>query len=68
MQISEDSKGYISEEFYELKINSDYKFFSGPFANFIFKIVELQKNKINVVVGNLKTTIKKGNFYFNLSN
>ena len=44
--------------------NSDYQFFSGPFANSIFKIVELQKNKINVVIGNLKTTIKKKEFLF----
>ena len=63
-KISEDSRGYISDEFYELKINSDYQFFSGPFANSIFKIVELQKNKINVVIGNLKTTIKKKEFLF----
>ena len=27
-KLSEDSDGYISEQFYDLKINSDYKFFS----------------------------------------
>ena len=38
---SEDTEGYISEQFYDLKINSNYKFFSGPFTNSIFKIIQL---------------------------
>ena len=61
---SEDHRGYISEQFYDLKINTDYKFFSGPFVNSIFRIVELQKHKINVLIGNLRTTIKKEEFLF----
>lgn len=61
---SEDTRGYISEEFYDLKINNNYKLFSGPFTNSIFKIVELQKNKISVLIGNLKTTIRKKEFLF----
>ena len=61
---SEDHRGYISEQFYDLKINTDYKFFSGPFVNSIFRIVELQKHKINVLIGNLRTTIKKEKFLF----
>jgi len=60
----EDQQGYITEQFYDLKINSDYKFVSGPFSNSIFKIVELQKKKINVLIGNIKTTIKKKEYLF----
>ena len=63
-KISEDSEGYISEQFYDLKINSNYKFFSGPFTNSIFKILQLQKNKIRILMGNFKTTIKKKDFLF----
>ena len=37
---SEDIDGYISEQFYDLEINSNYKFFSGPFLNFVFKIIQ----------------------------
>ena len=61
---SEDSEGYISEQFYDLKINSNYKFFSGPFTNSIFKIIQLQKNNIKILMGNFKTTINKKDFLF----
>lgn len=57
-KISEDLNGYISEQFYDLKINSNYKFISGPFTNFIFKILQLQKNKIKILLGKFETTIK----------
>ena len=61
----EDKNGYLSQNFFELCINSNYKFYSGPFAETIFKIVGLQKNKINILLGNIKTTIKKNDFLFN---
>ena len=61
---SENSEGYISEQFYDLKINSNYKFFAGPFANSIFKIIQLQKNKIKIIMGNIKTTVNKKDFLF----
>ena len=60
----EDGKGYISEGLFEININSNYKFSSGPFAEKIFKIVNLQKNKIDILMGNLKTTINKEEFLF----
>ena len=61
----ENKEGYISQNFFELHINSKYKFYSGPFAEMIFKIIDLQKNKINILLGNFKTTIKKNDFLFN---
>ena len=61
----EDSKGYISQSLFEININSNYKFSSGPFAGKIFKIINFQKNKINILTGNLKTTINKKEFLFN---
>ncbi len=61
---SEDENGYISEQFYDLKINSNYKFFSGPFSNSIFKILQIQKNKIKILMGNLKTTVNKKEYLF----
>lgn len=63
-KVSEDKDGYISEEFYDLKINSNYKFFSGPFTDSIFKIIQLQKNKIRILMGNFKTTINKKEYLF----
>lgn len=61
----EDRNGYVSENLYEMNINSNYKFLTGPFAEKIFKIISLQKNKINILMGNLKTTIDKKEFFFN---
>ena len=60
----ENSEGYLSENFFELYINSKYKFSSGPFVEMIFKIIDLHKNKINILLGNMKTTIKKNEFLF----
>ena len=61
---SENKKGYLSQNIFDLHINSKYKFSSGPFSEKIFKIIDLQKNKINILLGNVKTTIKKNEFLF----
>lgn len=60
----EDKNGYISKNIYEEKVNSYYKFSSGPFSGKIFKILALQKNKIDILVGNLKTSINKREILF----
>ena len=39
----EDNKGYLSQNFFEIYKNNNYKFISGPFAEKIFKIVDFQK-------------------------
>ena len=61
---SENQEGYLSQNFFKLSVNAKYKFASGPFAEMIFKIIDLQKNKINILLGNMKTTIKKKEFLF----
>ena len=60
----EDDSGYITQNLYEEEINKYYRFSSGPFINEIFKIVQLQKNKIDILMGNLKTTINKKEYIF----
>jgi len=62
---SENKGGYLSQTFYQMHINSKYKFASGPFAEKIFEIINLQKNRIDILMGNIKTTIKKQEFLFN---
>lgn len=61
---SENEKGYISINFFELVKNSKYKFSSGPFSGKIFEIINLQKNKIDILLGKIKTSIKKKEFLF----
>ncbi len=61
----ENKNGYLSENFYQLKLNKMYKFSTGPFAQEVFKIISFQKKNINIIMGNLKTTIKRQKFLFN---
>ena len=61
---SENKEGYLLQSFYQININSKYKFVSGPFTEKIFEIINLQKNKIDILMGNIKTTIKKQEFLF----
>ena len=62
---SENQDGYLTQNFCDLNLNSKYKFCSGPFSNMIFKIIEFQKNKINILLGNVNTVIRKDEFIFN---
>ena len=61
---SESQEGFISRDFFELDLNKNYKFTSGPFTEKIFQIINLQKNKIRILMGNLKTTINEKEFLF----
>ena len=61
----ENKKGYLSDNFFKLELNRDYKFSSGPFVEKIFKIVSLQKKTIDILMGNLKTKIDRRKFLFN---
>ena len=63
-QNSENEKGFISKNFYEIILNSNYKFLSGIFINKIFKIIELQKNCIKILIGKKKIIINKDNNLF----
>ena len=44
-------------------INKKAKFLSGPFTNMVFEIIEKQKNKLKILVGNVVTTISDKNNY-----
>ena len=61
----ENKNGYITQNIFQLKEAQKYKFVSGPFINKIFQIINIQQNKIKILLGDLKTTIKKKEFLFN---
>ena len=63
----ENNKGQISPGFLNILLNKNYKFNSGPFSEKIFKIISLQKNKIDILLGNIKTTVNKKEFSFSPS-
>ena len=60
----EDDKGFLSSSFFSICFYKNYKFFSGPFTERIFKVINLQKNKIEILMGQIKTTIDRKNFLF----
>ena len=60
---SENSKGYLTQAFFKSITTNKAKFISGPFTNMIFEIIEKQKNKLKVVVGNVVTTISDNTNY-----
>ena len=60
----ENKDGHITQTIFKIEVNKLYKFTSGPFTEKIFRIIQLQKNKIDILMGNLKTRISKEKFLF----
>ena len=58
---AENKEGFLSRDFFDVELNGLYKFNSGPFTDKIFKIINLQKNRFKVLIGNIKTTINQRN-------
>tara|TARA_Y100000389_G_C17374170_1_gene470720 strand:+ start:493 stop:990 length:498 start_codon:yes stop_codon:yes gene_type:complete len=61
---NESKDGFISKNFYHFCLSKHYKFQSGPFVDKIFKIIKLEEKKINILIGNLKTTVNKEDFSY----
>lgn len=54
---NENSDGYLSQDFFNLYINKEIKFKSGPFSKFVGALVEIQKNNIKVLIKDYLVTI-----------
>lgn len=61
---SEDKDGNLTNQFFEYSINSNYKFKSGPMTDKLFKLIEIHKNKLKILLGGYKTTINKKDYLF----
>ena len=62
---NQDKDGYIKQSFFELSNIKKGIFMGGPFTNMIFTVIENQKDKLKVLMGNMKTTItKNSNFLY----
>jgi len=59
----ENNKGYLTQSFFKTTIKNKAEFISGPFTNMVFEILKRQKNKLQIVVGNIVTTISDNNNY-----
>ena len=60
---SENSKGYLTQAFFKTITTKKAKFISGPFTNMMFEILNKQKNKLKIIVGNVVTTISDNSNY-----
>ena len=49
----EDKDGFFKSSFFKTIVSKKAKFISGPFANMFFDIIEKQKRKIKIIVGNV---------------
>ena len=59
----ENEEGYLSQGFFDDINLIRAKFISGPFTNLVFDIISRKKNKLTILIGNLKTTICNSSNY-----
>ena len=60
---NENEQGYLENLITEINLDFDYKFKSGPFTEEIFKIIKFNKNKIDIMLGNIKASFKNNYLY-----
>lgn len=60
----ENKEGFIKQNIFSIYENKNYKFLSGPLAGTLFKVLEQNKNKLNVLVENVKVQINRKNYLF----
>ena len=63
----ENKDGFLNYDFFKIDLNKNYKILTGPFIGQIVKILNYQKNKIDLVLGNIKASINREIFYLSLS-
>tara|TARA_B100001057_G_C22470420_1_gene802402 strand:+ start:147 stop:635 length:489 start_codon:yes stop_codon:yes gene_type:complete len=63
-KLNENENGYLSKNIFEIFINKEYKFFNGPFSNYIFKIINLQKDKLKIKIGNWQAEIDNSSLLY----
>ena len=63
---SENENGFISADFFDIEVNKKYIFNSGPLLNLIFQVIEVQKTKFKIIMGDKTATIEKGFLFSSL--
>ncbi len=54
-----EQNGYLTQNFFEVNNCEDYKFLSGPFTKFLFKITEIKKNSYLINLNNIRVKCSK---------
>ena len=60
---NQDENGYIKQSFFNFTNLQKGIFLNGPFTNMIFSVIENQKDKLKVLIGNVTTTISSNTGY-----
>ena len=60
----ENSEGLIKKNVFSIFENRKYKFLSGPLSGTLLKVLEQNKGKLSVLVGNIKVQVNKKNYLF----
>ena len=60
---NENINGSLTLDFFNININSKFKFLNGPFRDLIFNILENNKRKLKVLIGNIEANISKKNLF-----
>lgn len=55
---NENKFGFLKQSFFDLVLKKKIEFSSGPFSKFIGKLINIEKNKITVLVKNYFVSIK----------
>ena len=55
---SENDCGYVQNSFFNMKIENNYKLKTSVFTNKAFEIMKFHKNRIEIMIGNLKVSAK----------
>ena len=58
----ENKEGLIKQNIFSVFENKNYKFLSGPLAGALLKVLEINKNKLSILVGNVKAQINKKDY------
>jgi len=59
----ENDNGYLTQSFFMKMVTKKAQFLSGPFTNMFFEILEKQKNKLKILIGNFVTTVPDNKNY-----
>ena len=59
---SENNSGYIQNSFFNISDENNYKLKTGVFNNKVFELIKFQKNRIQMMIGNLKVSTKRKDF------
>jgi len=62
-KINQGEDGFLKQSFFGFSNINKGVFISGPFTNMIFKVIQNQKNKLKILIGNVTTTITKNSEY-----